>query len=306
VLIGKQKIKESNHLVMIQTLALILSLLLAFMVFRYNNVDSYIYSLYVSIGASMIVSIIYTRRFVAGLKMHTIKEYIPVIMQMFRYGFQNQVAHITQMLSFRMSFYILESYKGLAALGVYSNGISIAESIWLVAKSMSLVQYSWVSNSEDRQASARLTIQLSKIGVLLSLLLILPLLLLPVSGYTFIFGKEFSGVKPVIWMLLPGVLIYNFSILFGHYYSGTGRYRVNTIISSIGLVVSLILYYTLIPIYSINGAGIATSISYFVTTTLFLWYFSKEYKGWTREMIPSRNDFNTVMSEIRKAVKSIT
>lgn len=78
---------------------------------------------------------------------------VSVVSQMFRYGLQNQVAHITQLLSFRLSYYVLGEYKGLAAVGVFGNGISIAESIWLIAKSMSLVQYSWVANSDDQKVS---------------------------------------------------------------------------------------------------------------------------------------------------------
>jgi len=306
VLIGKQKIRESNNLVLMQTIALILSLVIAFMIIRHISVDSYIYSLYISLGASMIVSTLYIRDSFGGMRLMPVRQYSPVVIQMFRYGSQNQVAHITQMLSFRLSYYVLSEYIGLAAVGVYSNGISIAESIWLVAKSMSLVQYSWISNSTDRQASARLTIQLVKVGVVLSLLLIFPLLLLPVSGYTFIFGTGFAGVKPVIWTLLPGVVIYNFSILFGHYYSGTGRYHVNTLISSAGLVLSLILYFTLIPLYSIIGAGVATSLSYIFTSSLFLWFFSREYKNWFREMIPTGNDFRAVITELRNTVKPLS
>jgi len=221
---------------------------------------------------------------------------------MFKYGFQNQVAHITQMLSFRLSYYVLDEYKGAAAVGVYGNGISLAESIWLVAKSMSLVQYSWVSNSTDRKASAQITVKLVKGGVILSLLMMIPLLILPVSGYTFIFGPGFAGVKPVIWSLLPGVLIYNLSILFGHYFSGTGRYYINTTISSAGLVVSAILYFTFIPMYSITGAGIATSLSYIFTSALFLWYFAREYKGWYKEIVPGKNDFIMVIKEFRKSL----
>lgn len=55
----------------------------------------------------------------------------------------------------------------------------------------------------------------------------IPLLLLPVSAYSFIFGPGFGEVKQVIWTLVPGVLIYNFPFT-GHSYSGTGRYYVNT------------------------------------------------------------------------------
>jgi len=224
----------------------------------------------------MLLSIWFIRGFFEPGSIFPLSQYRAVLARMFSFGVQNQVAHITQMLSFRLSYYVLEDYKGMASVGVYSNGISIAESIWLVAKSMALVQYSWVSNSSDRQASARLTMQLGTASVVLSLFLVIPLLVLPVSGYVAIFGDGFEGVKPVIWMLLPGVLIYNISIIAGHYYSGTGRYYMNTRISSAGLALSLILYFWLIPLQGALGAGLATSVSYTFTSLLFLWFFTRE------------------------------
>ena len=299
ILIGKQRIRESNNLVLFQSLILVLSLLAAFVIFKRVSVDSYIISLYISLGGCMLISALFIGRSILSIRLFPLQRFVPVLLQMFRLGFQNQVAHITQMLSFRLSFYVLEEYKGLASVGIYSNGISIAESIWLVAKSMALVQYSWISNSNNREASALMTIRLVKAGILLSMLMMLPLLLLPVGGYTFIFGAGFGGVKPVIWSLLPGVLIYNFSILFGHYFSGTGRYYINTTISTAGLLLSVLLYFTLIPLYSVSGAGFATSVSYIFTSGLFLGYFARDYKLWYKEILPRRSDFSLLISELR-------
>jgi O-antigen/teichoic acid export membrane protein len=231
-------------------------------------------------------------------------EYKPVLKAMFRYGTQNQAAHITQLLSFRLSYYILEEYKGAAALGVFSNGISIAESIWLVAKSMALVQYSKVSNTENREESAKLSIKLASVCLIMSFFLVIPLLLIPAETYAWIFGAGFEGVKPVIWTLAPGVVVYNIAIILGHYFSGTGRYYRNTIISTAGLVVSATLYFLLIPVFSFNGAGIATSVSYLFTSILFLWYFSSEYKDWHKEMIPKKSELSSLISDIKKKFRS--
>ena len=113
--------------------------------------------------------------------------------------------------------------------------------------------------------------------------------------------QGFADVKPVIVTLLPGVLIYNFSILFGHYFSGTGRYSINGRISAIGLVVSVILYFTLIPMFNVRGAGIATSLSYLFTSILFLWYFARENKNWQVYLIPRWSDIKVVIAELKKA-----
>jgi O-antigen/teichoic acid export membrane protein len=277
------------------------SLLVSFLVFRIFSINSYITALYISMGLSMLISTFLISPAFKEIELNKYKQYLPAVKQMFTFGFQNQIAHITQLLSFRLSYYVLEEYIGIAAVGIYSNGISIAESIWMVAKSMSLVQYSYISNSENREESARLTMLLVKAGLFASLLLLIPLVLIPVEAYVFIFGQGFADVKPVIVTLLPGVLIYNFSILFGHYFSGTGRYSMNGRISAIGLVVSVILYFTFIPMFNLRGAGIATSLSYLFTSILFLWYFARENKNWQVYLTPRWSDIKVVIAELKKA-----
>lgn len=298
ILLGKEQIDKSNFLVLFQSLLLVLSLLAFFLFTGYRTVEVYIWSLYISLGLCFIVSTIYLVQCIELTKVKSSIEYKPVIREMFRLGAQNQAAHITQLLSFRLSYYVLEEYKGAAALGVFSNGISIAESIWLVAKSMALVQYSKVSNTQNRDESARLSIKITAICLLMSFFLVIPLLLIPAGTYAWIFGEGFEGVKPVIWTLAPGVVVYNIAIIIGHYFSGTGRYYRNTIISTAGLAVSATLYFILIPLFSFSGAGIATSVSYLFTSMLFLWFLSAEYKDWYKEMIPKKSDWKAMLSAL--------
>lgn len=278
LLVGKEKIKASNLVSLLQPLIVILSLLLHFMVLDDVSISAYINSLYFAFGGSLLVSLIYVFRVFGKIRLQPAHEYLVVIKELFRLGFMNQMAHITQMMSFRLSYYFLEDFHGEASVGVYSNGIQIMESIWLISKSISLVQYARIANTEDKKYSQQLSIKLLKAGSLISLACLIPLLLLQESFYLFIFGDDFTGVKEVIWILAPGVLVYNFSIILGHYFSGIGKYHINTIASSIGLAVSIALFYALIPTYETFGAGLATSISYAVTSIVVLIYFIREYR----------------------------
>jgi O-antigen/teichoic acid export membrane protein len=299
ILIGKEKINTSNLINLVQPFILILSLLAFFKFKNEAQIEDYIYALYISFVISAIVSLGYYNKYCGRIIIHSLKEYRLIASEMVRYGILNQVAHITQMLSFRLSYYVLDHYHGEAAVGVYSNGISLAESIWLISKSISMVQYARISNLQDRPEAARLTVRLIKFSLVASLVILVPLMLLPSSFYVFIFGAGFSDTRMVIWTLAFGVLIYNFSILTGHYFSGTGRYQVNAIASSLGLVASVILYFTLIPKFSMAGAGWATSLSYLITTTILMILFNRENKGWYKDLMPSKGDLEQIRAEFR-------
>ncbi|HNQ83230.1 MAG TPA: polysaccharide biosynthesis C-terminal domain-containing protein [Bacteroidales bacterium] len=290
ILIGREKIRAANAVGLVQPAVLILSLFLFFGNSPSPGVDHYIWSLYFSFIFSAIAGMIYYQRYCGKIRFFGMAEYLKVSLEMARYGVLNQVAHVTQMLSFRLSFYVLDRYHGEAAVGIYSNGISIAESIWLIAKSISLVQYARISNLNNREESAKLTVSLMKFSLAASLVLILPVLLLPESFYLWVFGEGFGEMRYVIQALAGGVLVYNFSILAGHYFSGTGRYQVNAITSTLGLIASIILYYSMIPSLGITGAGFATSLSYLFTSLILMYLFGREYKTWYREIIPVKGD----------------
>jgi O-antigen/teichoic acid export membrane protein len=299
ILIGKEKIKTANFLGLIQPAALILSLAIFFFYFNTASVNNYITSLYISFILSFASSVYgfinHTGRFQVG----KISEYASLTIEMVRFGILNQVAHVTQMLSFRLSFYVLDHYHGTSAVGVYSNGISLAESIWLISKSISLVQYARISNLDDRQRSARLTVLLIKASVVVSLLIMIPLFFLPVSFYVFLFGEGFESTRIVIRTLTAGVLIYNFSILLGHYFSGTGRYFVNALASTIGLAVSITLYLLLIPACDVAGAGWATSASYMITTLFLITWFSCENPGSMKSFLIWKEDLKLLKTELQ-------
>jgi O-antigen/teichoic acid export membrane protein len=303
ILIGKEKISTSNLISLTQPFAIIICLLVFFTIKHQPRVQDYIWSLYISFGITVIVSLGFYFKHCGRIIIHSFNEYRKIVIEMVRYGLLNQVAHITQMLSFRLSYYVLDHYHGEAAVGVYSNGISLAESIWLISKSISLVQYARISNTESRTEAARLTVRLIKFSVVASLIILIPLMALPSSFYIFIFGEGFSDTRMVIWTLAFGVMVYNFSILTGHYFSGTGRYYVNAMASSLGLVASVILYYTLIPKFSLAGAGWATSISYLITTIILMTLFNRENKYWYKELVPSRGDFKQLRSELLNVMK---
>ena len=303
LLIGREKIKASNLISLIQPMIVILSLLFYFLILKEETITAYIHALYLAFGGSLLISIFYMGKVFGRISLHPISGYLKVMKELFRLGFMNQLAHITQMMSFRLSYYFLEQFHGEASVGIYSNGIQIMESIWLISKSISLVQYARIANTDDRGYSQGLSVKLLKAGFFISLVCMLPLLILPEAFYLFIFGQDFVGVKEVIWVLAPGVMVYNFSIILGHYFSGIGKYHVNTIASSIGLIVSIALFYALIPSYETLGAGMATSISYAVTSLVVLIFFLREAKPKARDFLIRKEDLSVLKGIWHKTSK---
>ncbi|HNW70962.1 MAG TPA: polysaccharide biosynthesis C-terminal domain-containing protein [Bacteroidales bacterium] len=286
VLLGKENIKAVNILNFTQVALTILALIVFFVSGISVDIYGYIYSLYIAYGLTFVFSLIFLLPYIENQKSDKSITYREAIGMLFRYGFMNQLAHITQLLSFRVSYYFLESYQGYDSVGIYSNGVSITESVWMISSSVALVQYSKISNTSDKKFNQDLSAELLRISLLVSFFVLIPLVLLPGSVYSFIFGKDFGDINRIMWLLAPGVLVFVNALILGHYFSGTGKYYVNSIGSAIGLLITIIMSVILIPAYGYLGAAFTATISYLATTVFVTWFFCRESKIKFVELLP--------------------
>lgn len=257
---------------------------------------NYELSLYIAYLISLVISLFGFVKYYPTMQT-TNSSWLAIWKTMFVLGFYNQLAHVLQLLSFRASYYILEQYNGKAAVGVFSNASSITESIWLIATSISLWQYAVISNAQDQNYTIQLTEKLTRFGMLAALIGVLFFLLLPSAFYQLVFGADFGGLQVLMWALAPGVWVFTYALVVGHYFSGHGRYSVNALASGVGLVLSLSASMLLIPQYGAVGAAIAASISYAATSLVVLRYFLKD--GAKFSLFPRKAEFIQLFNQMR-------
>lgn len=300
ILIGKEKIKSVNLISMVQPVFISLILLLSFIVLEDKSINAYLNALYISFGLSFVLSVFMINKHSKAFSFHPIKKYINIIRKLIRYGLLNQLAHIFQLLSFRMSYFWLNDLYSESEVGIYSNGVALIESIWLISRSICMVQYARIANSDDNVYSQQLSLNLTKGGVVLSFLIILPLIFLPPSVYEFIFGSDFGKVAEVIRSLAPGVLFFNIALILGHYFSGIGKYHVSAIASFIGMIAALFLFSIFIPTYGIIGAAWASSISYTITAIVIIIFFYRDSGFGLKSLNINRNELHSLLIELKK------
>lgn len=293
-LLGMEKIKNRNLLSLLQSVLSLLILLLFFYLVNHEDVFAYIYSLYTAFSIVAILSFILL---IPSIKKLKFTGFINLIISASRVGFYNQTGHVMQFLSLRLSYFILLKYAGEASVGIYSNAASLAESIWMVSNSMAMVQYARIANNQNISENQQLTLRLVKASTLFSIIGVLPLLLLPSQFYTWLFGDDFTGIKTVLYLLVPGILIYNLELIVSHYFSGIGKYHINTYGNLVGLVVTILLTLIFIPDYGIVEAAITATVSYTVTALFITRYFMAEARLGLADFIPSKNDFKFVKTQ---------
>ena len=115
--------------------------------------------------------------------------------EMFAYGWLTELSSLIQFVNYRVAYFLILYFAGISDVGIYSTAIAIAESIWVVSNSISTVLYSKVINAASGDECIHYTKVSARHGVWFSVLLYLVLLLMPVSLYSFIFGKAFDAIK---------------------------------------------------------------------------------------------------------------
>ena len=289
ILLGHEQIRKRNFIAVVQTFLVVSTLLFLFSAAGKRNFDSYLIALYVGYFISFFISFTFIFPLIRSRVLHE-GSYKYIIKEMFRYGFLNQLGHIFQLLSFRLSYYVLLLFLGQEEVGIYSNGVSLVESVWLISRSIAAVQYARIANSTDTVYSQLLTVRLLKSAMLMSLIILAIMSVLPPVFFTSLFGEEFGRVNQVILLLAPGILFHNISLLLGHYFSGRAQYHINTFAAFLGLIITGSLCYLLIPSWGIYGAAIATDISLISMSMLVLFIFKRASGLPFRVFLPGRDD----------------
>lgn len=296
VLLGKEKITAFNLLAFLQVLITLAILLVLLLVANRVNVHSYVIALYVSYSSMLLAGSLMVAGYVSRGRWWNPE----VFRQAFRFGGYLQAASFLQLFNYRFSYYIIEKFFDRATLGVFSIGVQISESVWIISKSIAMVQYARISNTPDRKYAQEITTAFIKIIGLLTLAMLAVLLLLPDEFFVFVFRSDFSNLHQVILSLSPGISSVAISLMLSHYFSGSGMPWHNTISSGIGLIFTLILGFTLIPVYGLTGAGAVASVAYtagmLYQVIIYLRISGARWKNLTIRI----SDFRTLKAQLKK------
>lgn len=292
VQLGRERVMAYNMAAVFQSSVMFGTLLLLYYAAGWKEVGAYVTAMMVSLGLAVPLSFSGHMRV---LFRGTVWK-ASVVRETLKFGGYIQTASFMQLFNYRLGYYIIEKYFDRATLGVFSIGVQIAESVWIISKSIALVQYSRISNAPDPEYSRRITIDFIKFTGIFTVLMTAVLLLLPPAFFELVFRSGFSRTGEVILSLAPGIVAVAVSLMFSHYFSGSGKPWHNTISSAIGLVFTVVLGFSLIPAFGLTGAGITASAAYLAGTIYQMVAFSRLTGTRLREYIPGRRDAGRIRS----------
>lgn len=295
--LGQQKLERYNAYSALQNILHFLMIGVMVFLFKWESVETYFKAQIFSYLVLVLITFTIIWR---EIKFTRVKLSQSTAKKLFNYGWKTQLSAFLQFLNYRLSFYFLEIFRGVASVGVFSVGAAFSESVWTVSRSLALVLYSDVVNNPDDHDSVAKTKFSVKLCFLATILLLTLMLIIPTKIYMLIFGDSFHEVKNVILVLSPGILMIAVSDIIGYYFAATHQLRILNIKSAVGLIVTVFCSLYAIPRWGLIGAGIVTSLSYSVSSLLLFWKFYQNVEFKASDLFFTQSEFQQLLNMVNQ------
>lgn len=206
-----------------------------------------------------------------------------IIRQIKGYSFKAHLGSLSDFLMYRADMYIIAYYLQKSSVGIYAIAVNLVERIWIFSESLSKVLFVKLTQTEDENRRNMISVYSIKLCFVISVVLGLGLALVAALFISIFFGDEYAGSVSIIYILLPGVVFQSMGITIKRVLEARGYPGTNAKASLVGLVMNVVLNIVLIPRYEIEGAAVASLVSYtiFFDIQLINMYRKFKLKPWT-------------------------
>ncbi len=184
------------------------------------------------------------------------------VREMFRYGGWQYLSSLLMQTNMRINVFLLVALGGLHETGLYTAVLGPANFLQLVASPFNLVLTARTARRQDDPAfPARVAGALRLVTVLMLAIAVGAAAVAPVL-LPWVFGEEFADAVLPFWLLLPGAIANSIVLAIAQYLQGAKRPDLNTRVSAVGAVLTVVLNALFIPFFGASGAALAYTLSF--------------------------------------------
>lgn len=187
------------------------------------------------------------------------------------YGARAWVGNILQFFNYRLDIFVVNYFIGAAGVGQYSLAVTMAEVVWYIPSAVSTVLFP--KTAGDWDTATRFTPIVARNTSLIVVLAAIGLGTISLPFIRTVYGEAFvPSVMPLL-ALLPGVVLLGVGKVLASDLAGRGKPQYGTWSASAALALTLLFDLLLIPRMGITGAGIASSLSYGLSSMVLLFLY---------------------------------
>lgn len=215
-----------------------------------------------------------------------------------KYGFVPMLTMLMMEINYKVDVVMLERMAiSKAEIGVYSLGVMLAQKLWMIPDALRDILTGKLAKGKTEDEVCKI----SRCSLWITIACIIGMAIFGKLIIRLLFGEEYSGAYAVFLNISLGVIGMVFYKMIYAYNIVNGHKNINFILLFIAAVSNVVLNYFLIRSMSINGAAIASMISYLVCGISFLVYFTVKTGTNPKELIfIKKDDFRMLLHYIKK------
>ena len=191
-----------------------------------------------------------------------------LLVEQLSFGGRTVVGTVAERLHFRANTFLLNAVIGVAATGVFSVSLALAETLWYLPAAFGTVLFARAI--AGGRGGAAIASEMTRTMLAVMIVGAIPLWLFAPAMVEFVYGHAFAAAGVALQIMLPGVLAYSVVMVLENPIIAWGAPGRLTAVLVAGLIINLAANVALIPQFGMNGAAAASTISYSATAVLVL------------------------------------
>jgi O-antigen/teichoic acid export membrane protein len=183
-----------------------------------------------------------------------------------KYGLKAHMSNVITFMNYRMALYLVSYTLGAAATGKYALSIQLAEMLWLISSSASMIVFP--ESAAHSKSPEELRKMIKKIASsVFQVTLVGALLAAAASPFAipWIFGKEYEGAVIPFIILLPGIVAWSYMTVISNSLAGMGHQKINIESALLCLSINIVGDLLAIPKFGAVGAALVSTIAFSIT-----------------------------------------
>lgn len=261
-----ERLQESNKYVFIMNGFKSVAILILWVL---NKLNLFTFMLFQVIPFIISISLLYKN---LGIK-YKWKLDLLLLKKEFKFGIAIYIATLLIYLNYRMDQIFIRNLIGTKQLGIYSISVSLAELLFLIPGSVGSAVlgrlYNIDGNIDQKKTTLSMTVKYTfYVCLFIGLIGICMTPLIP-----YVYGERYRLASVPTAILFIGIIFASIGKVSASYFQSEGNPIIHLIITVITFVSNLIFNIILIPKIGINGAAIASTISYIVYGVMYIVFF---------------------------------
>ena len=211
-----------------------------------------------------------------GIRPQTSPRDVAASREVVRYCLPAFTGDVFQFLNYRFGLFAVSYWAGVGSVGLLQSAAFVSQALWLFPQALAAVIFPiTISATARREDTSQLNATSARIALWLSIACGSALAATAPLFVPMFFGARFYPAVQLLWLLLPGSVIFSLSKVLASFLGGIGQPKWNCYGSAVGAAVTVLLALVLVPKYGARGAAVATTASHICNSAVLTFAFGR-------------------------------